>query len=59
MDHTVVGRGARLRRVIADRYNVIAPGESIGHDPARDALMHWRDPSGLVVLPRGQTRYDL
>jgi glucose-1-phosphate adenylyltransferase len=59
MDHTVVGRGARLRRVIADRYNVIAPGEVIGHDPARDALMYWRDPSGLVVLPRGQTRYDL
>ncbi|MDR7417614.1 MAG: glucose-1-phosphate adenylyltransferase [Armatimonadota bacterium] len=58
MDHTVVGRNARLRRVIADRYNVIPDGDAIGIDPARDALTHHVDSSGIVVLPRGLTRYS-
>ncbi len=57
MDHTAVGPGARLRRVIADRYNVIPTDETIGVDPLRDARRFHVDPSGIVVLPRGQTRY--
>jgi glucose-1-phosphate adenylyltransferase len=57
MDHTIIGRGARLRRVIADRYNVIPDGDTIGVDPARDAQTHHVDPSGIVILPRGLTRY--
>jgi glucose-1-phosphate adenylyltransferase len=58
MDRTSVGRGARLRRVIADRYNLIPDGDTIGLDPARDAQVHQVDPSGIVVLPRGLTRYS-
>jgi glucose-1-phosphate adenylyltransferase len=58
MDRTVVGRDARLRRVIADRYNVIPDGDAIGIDPAHDAQVHQVDPSGIVVLPRGLTRYS-
>jgi glucose-1-phosphate adenylyltransferase len=58
MDRTVIGRGAHLRRVIADRYNVIPDGAAIGTDPARDAQHHHVDRSGIVVLPRGQTRYS-
>jgi glucose-1-phosphate adenylyltransferase len=58
MDHTIVGRGARLRRVIVDRYNVIPDGDEIGIDPARDAQAHHVDQSGIVVLPRGLTRYS-
>ena len=57
MDHTLVGRGARLRRVIADRYNVIADHDAIGVDLAKDAQLYQVDPSGVVVLPRGLTRY--
>jgi glucose-1-phosphate adenylyltransferase len=57
MDHAVVGSGARLRRVIIDRYNVIADGDAIGLDPLRDAQRFQLDSSGIVVLPRGQTRY--
>ncbi len=45
MDHTVVGAGARLRRVIADRFNEIPPGAALG-----------REDGGLTVLPRGRTR---
>jgi len=57
MDHSVVGAGARLRRAILDRYNVIANGETLGFDPLRDAQRFQVDPSGIVVLPRGETRY--
>jgi glucose-1-phosphate adenylyltransferase len=58
MDHTIVGRGARLRRVIVDRHNLIPDGDAIGIDPARDAQVHHVDASGIVVLPRGLTRYS-
>ncbi|MDI6771691.1 MAG: glucose-1-phosphate adenylyltransferase [bacterium] len=57
MDHTTVGRGARLRRAIIDRHNVIPDHAEIGIDPARDAQHYKVDPSGIVVLPRGATRY--
>jgi glucose-1-phosphate adenylyltransferase len=56
MDHTVVGQGARLRRVIADRYNLVPAGARIGGNSDADRLRYHLDPSGLVVLPRGQTR---
>jgi len=57
MDHTMVGTDAHLRRVIADRYNIIENGATIGTDPLRDAQRYHLDPSGIVLLPRGQTRY--
>ncbi|MDR7483431.1 MAG: glucose-1-phosphate adenylyltransferase [Armatimonadota bacterium] len=56
MDHSRVGAGAHLRRVIVDRYNSIAAGEVLGLDPRRDAQRYHVDASGLVVLPRGETR---
>jgi len=57
MDHTMVGTDVHLRRVIADRYNIIENGTTIGTDPLRDAQQYHLDPSGIVLLPRGQTRY--
>jgi glucose-1-phosphate adenylyltransferase len=57
MDFTVVGKGARLRRVIADRFNVIPTNAAIGFDPERDRAQYYRDPSGIVVLPRGGRGY--
>jgi len=54
MDHTTVGAGAHLRRVIADRYNVIPDGTRVGL-----ALPAGADPSGITVLPRGPTRAPL
>jgi glucose-1-phosphate adenylyltransferase len=56
MDHTVIGRGARLRRVIADRYNLVPDGDEIGIDHLRDGQRYQVDPSGIVVLPRGSSR---
>ena len=49
LDHTVVGAGAQLRRVIADRYNVIDEGTRLGGDGSAGE-------AGITVLPRGPTR---
>ncbi len=57
MDHTIVQSGARLRRVIVDRYNIIEAGVAIGFDAAQDARRFTVDPSGIVVLARGPTRF--
>ena len=53
MDGTVIGSKARLRRVVADRFNVIAGGTDIGFDSEKDRKKHHVTKSGLVVLPRG------
>ncbi len=56
MDHTTVGKGARLRRAIIDRFNIVSADTEIGVDPARDRRRFHVDPSGLVVVPRGGRR---
>ena len=53
MDYSVIRRGARLRHVIVDRYNVIAAGSRIGYDLQSDAERHFVSDSGVVVIPKG------
>ena len=56
MDFTKIQPGAKLKRVIVDRFNVIPAKEAIGLDPDKDAQKYYMDPSGIVVLPRGATQ---
>jgi glucose-1-phosphate adenylyltransferase len=56
MDHTTVGKGARIRRAIIDRFNIIAADSEIGFDPETDRRRYHVDASGLVVVPRGGRR---
>jgi glucose-1-phosphate adenylyltransferase len=56
MDHTTVGKGARLRRAIVDRFNIIPADTEIGVDRAQDRRRFHVAPSGLVVVPRGGRR---
>jgi glucose-1-phosphate adenylyltransferase len=56
MDYTTVGKGARLRRAIIDRFNIIAADSEIGFDPETDRRRYHVDGSGLVVVPRGGRR---
>ena len=56
MDHTTVGKGARVRRAIIDRFNIIPADAEIGIDAAADRRRHFVDASGLVVVPRGGRR---
>lgn len=58
LDGAVIGSKTRLRRVIADRFNVIPPGTTMGLDPATDRKRYHVTRSGLVVLPRGRSAGD-
>lgn len=53
MDYTVIRRGAKLRRVIVDRYNDIPADARIGFEPAADAARFHRTESGIVVIAKG------
>lgn len=55
LDGAVIGAKARLRRVIADRFNVIPAGTELGLDPVADRKRHHVTRTGLVALPRGQS----
>jgi glucose-1-phosphate adenylyltransferase len=58
MDYARIGAGTRLRRVIIDRHNQIAPGMEIGYDSERDRAAGYHvTEGGLVVLPLGDARY--
>jgi glucose-1-phosphate adenylyltransferase len=53
MDHTVICRGARLRRTIVDRDNEIERDASIGyHSASRQSGTHVTD-SGITVISKG------
>jgi glucose-1-phosphate adenylyltransferase len=57
MDHTTIGKGAKLRRAIVDRFNIIEPGETAGYDREEDERRRYHiDTSGLVVRARGITQ---
>jgi glucose-1-phosphate adenylyltransferase len=53
MDYVRVCRGARLRRVIVDRHNIIDPGTVIGYDPDADKQRFNVSPGGVTVVPSG------
>ncbi len=55
LDNAVIGSKARLRRVVVDRFNVIAAGADIGSNPAKDRAQYQVTKAGLVVIPRGRS----
>ena len=55
LDGTIVGPKARLRRVIADRFNIIAGGTTLGYDQKDEPSPTSPGKSGVIVLPRGQS----
>ncbi|MHB1215962.1 MAG: glucose-1-phosphate adenylyltransferase [Thiobacillus sp.] len=58
MDYVRIGAGARLRHVIVDRHNSIAPGTRIGYDHEQDRAAGYHvTENGLVVIPLGDVRY--
>jgi glucose-1-phosphate adenylyltransferase len=46
-----VGKNARLRRAIVDKWVRIPPGATIGHDPELDRSKFTVTESGIVVVP--------
>ncbi|MDT8403001.1 glucose-1-phosphate adenylyltransferase [Sulfuriflexus sp.] len=57
MDYVRICRGARLRRVIVDRHNIIKADARIGYDAEADARHYHVTASGLVVVPAGDVGY--
>ncbi|MDT8452583.1 MAG: glucose-1-phosphate adenylyltransferase [Gammaproteobacteria bacterium] len=57
MDYVRICRGARLRRAIVERHNLIKAGTSIGYDPEADRQHYHVTDSGLVVVPAGEVSY--
>ncbi len=55
LDGTIIGPKCRLRRVIADRFNVIPAGTEYGFDNPKNSAVSTVGKSGLIVLPRGQS----
>lgn len=55
MDYADIAAGAKLKGVIVDRFNVIPAGIELGVGSGIDERRFFRDPSGLIVLERGET----
>lgn len=57
MDYTRICKGARLRRVIVDRHNIIEAGDRIGYDAEQDRQRYLVSPGGITVVPSGRISY--
>jgi glucose-1-phosphate adenylyltransferase len=53
MDHVVLKKGCRLKKVIVDKWNVIDEGAEIGYNPEKDRFRCHIDSSGIAIIPRG------
>lgn len=56
MDHTEIGPGVKLKGVIVDRFNHLPAGVEVGVGSGDGEERFFRDPSGIFVLERGETR---
>lgn len=52
MDGVIVGRGARIKRAIVDKYVRIPEGDAIGFDAEQDRRRFSVTESGIVVIPK-------
>jgi len=54
MESVQIGRHAKVRRAIIDKYVEILPGTEIGYDPEMDRKRFHVTKSGIVVIPKGR-----
>ena len=57
MDSCDIKAGAKLKKVIMDRFNTTAPRQTIGHDPEFFSFNYYIFCSGIVVIPRGKSKF--
>jgi glucose-1-phosphate adenylyltransferase len=58
MDACEIKAGTRLKKVIMDRYNTIEAKTTIGYNQDQDAQHYYIDPDGIVVIPRGISKWQ-
>ncbi len=57
MDSCVIGKNCRIKKTIVDRFNLVPERSVIGHNKEHDSQNYFIDPSGIVVIPRGRTKF--
>ena len=57
MDSCTIGKGCHIKKAIIDRFNTIPDKMTIGLDKESDAQNFYIDPSGIVIIPRGRTKF--
>lgn len=57
MDSCIIGKNCRIKKAIVDRFNIIPERSTIGINKEHDAQNYFIDPSGIVVIPRGRTKF--
>ena len=58
MDACEIKAGSRLKKVIIDRFNTLEARTTIGFNPDQDAQHYYIDPDGIVVIPRGISKWQ-
>ncbi|MDA8244969.1 MAG: glucose-1-phosphate adenylyltransferase [Elusimicrobia bacterium] len=58
MDACEIKAGTRMKKVIMDRYNTIEARTTIGFNADQDAQSYYIDPDGIVVIPRGISKWQ-
>ena len=58
MDACEIKAGSRLKKVIMDRHNTIEAKTTIGYNQEQDAQHYYIDPDGIVVIPRGISKWQ-
>jgi len=56
MDSCEIRPNVKMKKVIVDRFNTIT-AKQIGYKPEEDAQMYYIDPSGIVIIPRGRSKF--
>lgn len=57
LDSCIIGKNATIKKTIIDRFNNIPERSSIGIDKEQDSQNYYIDPSGIVVIARGRTKF--
>jgi glucose-1-phosphate adenylyltransferase len=58
-DRVKIGRHCKIKRAIIDKHVNIPPHTTIGYDLEKDKKLYHMTKSGIVVVPRGQPRFDI
>jgi len=57
MDSCFIGKNCRIKKAIIDRFNTLPAGMKVGLNKEEDSQNYFIDPSGIVVIPRGRTKF--
>lgn len=57
MDSCVIGKNCKIKKTVMDRFNNIEEKTVVGYNKEDDSQNYFIDPSGIIVIPRGRTKF--